>query len=180
MAVKLTSTGIQFSDGTTATYDTSLKPTAVASSFSGTNIYTFSSISASMKRMQLQVYDASPVSGPPVSVITASNGTANLSVYYTNVYATSSWTTTGYSNQTDLMYGPSYRSIAKCTVTIEYIGTNPTGAPTYSLEWQAYNSSRYSSGFGYMTSSSSAKLSSLTLNCGPNFSNFTGCLYVEI
>lgn len=180
MPVTLTSTGIQFSDGTVATYDTSLKPVAVATNFSGASSYTFSNISASMKRLELQMYLTNPVTGPTYAAVNlaSSNGTFS-SFNSTNIYAGSQLNIL--TNQTDIFNnGNNYRSIPITVCIIEYIGTNPIGYPAYSVQWQAWNS-RTTLGFGSVVSGlGTGKLSSITLLPGPNFANFTGALYVEI
>lgn len=187
MPVTLTSTGIQFSDGTVSTYDTSLKPVATASGVSGTNTYTFSGINANAKRIQLQIYNQAVTAGPNYATVTAiaaaggSSGTLNHNI--TQIYSVG----TNYSHtrwsQSDLFYrNGNYRGIPRTIITWEWLANNPVSYPVYSVEWQAMNVTYYAYGYGNCSASiTNSRLSSITVYSGTNnFSDFTATLYVEI
>lgn len=187
MPVTLTSTGIQFSDGTVSTYDTSLKPVATASGVSGTNTYTFSGINANAKRIQLQIYNQAVTGGPNYATVTAvaaaGASSSTLSHNITQIYsAGSTYQHSSWSNSDLFFRTGNYRGIPRTIITWEWIGNNPVSYPVYSVEWQAMNTSYYAYGYGNSsTSLANSRLSSITLYSGSyNFADLTATLYVEI
>lgn len=172
MAVTLTSTGIQYYDGTVQTKNTSLQLLGNVSGLATGSTYTFSSI-PDHKRLQLVIYNGYPSAGPVTQTIVVTNSSAvNGTVNTKRTYGDLAYSGNGGN---DLLYYSTYHQIPSGAVmNIHLVGNNGT---VYYYKYHIF--SQIGSGLHSGNISLSGKITSMVLNGAATWSDLTASLYYE-
>lgn len=165
MAVTLTSTGIQFPDGTVLTNPQGLTE-GTPFTTNGVATATFSSIPSNHQKIILDIEYAPPNSGPVYTTLNfkSQGGTSTFS---SNIFCTIKATGGGSGTNTygGTIIGQSYNYLSYSQITrmiLEYVSVNPGTMPYYHLE--VYNPySYYMIGTGSLYNTASGKIDTISL-----------------